>query len=150
MSSLTSQCYIHRLCLTHPFCSCSTATASASTAALTKFAAAGAASRSTAAVLDLDEDDEDEDEYDNDYKEDDDGDHFVVLVGKQPAARPPPWKKAPFPCVLGEVLCIMQDRLISNASRNNVDWSSHGTIMVMYSDLVKCRAPLSKLPRKLI
>jgi hypothetical protein len=149
VSSLTSQCYIHRLCLTHPFCSCSTATASASTAALTKFAAAGAASRLTAAVLDLDEDD-DEDEYNDDYKEDNDGDHFVVLVGKQPAARPPPGKKVPFPCVLGEVLCIMQDRLISNASRNNVDWSSHGTLMVMYSDLVKCRAPLSKLPRKLI
>ena len=97
-----------------PFCSHSTATASALTAASTKFAAAGAASRSTAAVYDLDDDNEDDDVDVGDESE-------------KPAARPPPGKKASFKCVSGEVLRVMQDRLVSNASKNNVTSSSHGT-----------------------
>ena len=131
----------------HPiFCSRSTATASASTAASTElFAAAGAASRSTAAVLCLHDDDDDEvDEVDDDNG--DDGDDSVVLVGKNPAARP---QKASFKCVSGEVQRVMQDRLVSNASKNNIDSSSHGTLKIMFADLVKCRDPLIKMAKEL-
>jgi hypothetical protein len=132
-----------------PFCSRSSATASASTAASTVFAAAGAASRTTAAVFDLDDDeDDDEEEYDDDDEGEDDGDDSVVLVAKKPAARPPPRKKAPFPCVSGEVLRIMQDRLVSNASKNNVDSSSHGTLKTIFSNLVGCRAALVKAAKE--
>ena len=80
---------------------------------------------------------------------DNDGDHSVVLAGKKLAAHPPPGKTAPFPCVLGDVLRIMQDRLVSNASKNNVDSSSHTTLKGLYSDLVKCRGPLLKIATEL-
>jgi hypothetical protein len=129
-----------------PFCSRSTATASASTAASTEFAAAGAALRMTAADLDLNDDEDEVDDVDDEG--DDDGDDSVVLVGKKPAAHPPPGKKAPFKCVSGEVLRVMQDRLVSNASKNNVDSSSHGTLKAMYSDLVKCRGHLVKIAKE--
>ena len=115
------------------------------TAASTEFAAAGAASRSTAAVFDLDQDD-DEDE---DYEEDDDGDDSVVLVGKKPAARPPPEKMAPFQCVSGDVLRVMQDRLNSNASKHNVVSSSHATLKTILSSLVESRGDLVKIANEL-
>jgi hypothetical protein len=104
-----------------PFCSRSIATASASTAASTEFAAAGAISRLTAAVLDLNDNEEVDDVDDEGEDDDNNEDNSVVLVCKKPAARPSPGKKAPFPCVLGDVLRIMQDRLNANASRTNAD-----------------------------
>ena len=146
VSSVEKQCYTSDYASHPPFCSRSTATASASTAASTAFAAAGAASRLTAEVFDLDDDDEYDD--DDDEVEDDDGDDSVVLVGKKPAARPPPRKKAPFPCVSGEVLRIMQDRLVSNASKNNVDSSSHSTLKAIFTNLVGCRAALVKAAKE--
>ena len=115
------------------------------TAASTEFAATGAASRSTAAVFDLDQDD-DEDE---DYEEDDDGDDSVVLVGKKPAARPPPEKMASFQCVSGDVLRVMQDRLNSNASKHNVVSSSHATLKTILSSLVESRGDLVKIANEL-
>jgi hypothetical protein len=118
-------------------------------AASTNFAAAGAISRLTAAVLDLNDNEEVDDVDDEGEDDDNNEDNSVVLVCKKPAARPSPGKKAPFPCVLGDVLRIMQDRLVSNASKNNVDLSSHGTLKEMYSDLVKCRGPLLKAAKEL-
>jgi len=70
---------------------------------------------STAVVYGLDDDDED----DVGDEDDDNDDDSVMLVSEKPAARPPPGKKAPFKCVPGEVLRVMQDRLASNASKNN-------------------------------
>jgi hypothetical protein len=95
---------------------------------------------STAVVYGLDEDD---------VGDDDDDDDSVMLVSEKPAARPPPGKKAPFKCVPGEVLRVMQDRLASNASKNNVASSSLGTLKAMFADLVQCRGPLLKIAKEL-
>jgi hypothetical protein len=111
----------------------------------TEFAVARAASRSTAVVYGLDDDDED----DVGDEDDDDDDDSVMLVSEKPAARPPPGKKAPFKCVPGEVLRVMQDRLASNASKNNVASSSLGTLKAMFADLVQCRGPLLKIAKEL-
>ena len=81
--------------------------------------------------------------------DDDNDDDSVMLVSKKPAARPPPGKKAPFKCVPGEVLRVMQDRLASNASKNNVASSSLGTLKAMFADLVQCRGPLLKIAKEL-
>ena len=117
-------------------------------AASTKFAATGATSRLTVADHYFDGDNE-EDVIDVDDKDEDNGDDSVVLVGKKPTAHPPPGKKASFKCVLGEVLRVMQDRLVSNTSKNNVTLSSHGTLKVMFADLVKCWGPLIKIATEL-
>ena len=76
--------------------------------------AAGAASRLTAAAYDLDDDGED-DVVDVGDEDEDDEDDSIMLVSEKPAARPPPGKKASFNRVLGEVLRVMQNRLVSNA-----------------------------------
>ena len=64
-----------------------------------------------------------------------DRDDSIVVVGKKPAAHPE--GKTPFPCVLGEVLQIMHDRLNSNASKNNVDSLLLDTLKTILSNLVK-------------
>jgi hypothetical protein len=43
----------------------------------------------------------------------------------------------------------MQDRLASNASKNNVASSSLGTLKAMFADLVQCRGPLLKIAKEL-
>ena len=43
----------------------------------------------------------------------------------------------------------MQDRLNSNASKNNVDSSSLDTLKTILSNLIKCRGPLIKMAVKL-
>ncbi len=70
----------------------------------------------TAAAYDLD--DNGEDDVVNVGEEDkDDEDDSIMLVSEKPAARPPPGKKALFKCISGEVLRVMHDRLVSNASK---------------------------------
>ena len=94
-------------------------------------------------------DDNEDDVVDVGDKDEDDEDDSVVLVSEKHAAHPPLGKRASFKCISGEVLRVMQDRLVSNASKNNVTSSSHATLKVMFADLVKCRGPLIKIAMEL-
>jgi hypothetical protein len=72
-----------------------------------------------------------------------------MFVGKKPATRPPPGKKTSFQCVLGDVLCVMQDLLNTNASKHNVISSSHTTLKTILSSLVECWGALVKIANEL-
>ena len=110
-------------CPHHPlFCSRSLTTASALSSA--KSAAAASSSEAAAAALrlrvyELDYDDEDNNNHSrHSISSESNGDDSVVVVNK-PLVRPE--GKTPFPCIPGDVLRIMQDRLNANASRTNFD-----------------------------
>ncbi len=71
------------------------------------------------------------------------GDDSVVVINKKPPANPA--GKTPFPCILGDVLPIMQDRLNANASKANIDSSSIDTLRLILSKVIECRRTLFKI-----